>query len=177
MNTHESSKPVKASPRGRQPKETSLEIENAYAGFHRAMFFNRFRLTEMETGHLLAEFFLLVGQMVVDSYACVLLKPVIKAHELEFARYLGGMPPATDRESPVLESWQRAPTNSVDVPTVMKAGRVNEFAELALFDLSLVMGFGWAKKTAKTANSEPVALLRSDVDVQRALLVEIFGRS
>ena len=159
-------------------KTVSLRL--AATGHRRVMYFNRFSVTLLGP-HRLVYFGLVqdAGNKCIelDRYCAIMTQHLITKLRPVFESYISKMVSIHMADRP--PDWQPSENLPPDSPTSMESAIVdNEIGEIVLFSFSLGMASNAVRsESSKAIEPDPLALLRSDPNVQLHLLAEIFKKT
>ena len=152
-------------------KEIKVEVNLPQTGFPKVLYFNRLRV-DREIGFCLVQFGLVVASDLVDSYCCVLTDDVLRQNEkalVEYSSKLGGTGTA--------ETWKGiSASRRVDVADVVAMSFRGLVTETCLFSFSMSSASRFATKqgTGNPLPSQPLALLRSSIELQKQLITFLY---
>lgn len=142
-----------------------------HTGFPKVMYFNRLHL-EWSAGLCLVEFGLVLNSGLLDSYSTVITKETAATNQASLLEYLGriGTSPGDGGQD-----WKGAGTlpRRIEAVDLITMAHRAETAETGLFVFSVAgMTAGAGSRPAITG--QPLALLRSSVDLQRRLITGLY---
>lgn len=152
-------------------KEIKLEVNLPHTGFPKTLYFNRLRV-DREAGFCLVQFGLVVASDLVDSYCCVLTSDVLQQNQKTLVEYSSKL---SANGSP--ESWKGiSASRKVDVADFVAMSFRGQVAETCLFSFSMCSAsrFASSSSAGTPLPSQPLALLRSSVALQKQLITSLY---
>ena len=150
-------------------------IELPMAGFRKRMLFNRFAVAR-DGDHRLLQFGCVapVGWLM-DHFVCAVHVSLVELQRQENMDYLGRLGELTSAP-PVWQLPENA-KNGVELVTQLNMCRHGTFAEIAMHNLSMrtLVNLGKNQKQPPALLSEPVALLRSETELHKHFIRELYS--
>ncbi len=151
--------------------EVKISVSVAATGFKRRMYFNRFHLQWLDR-HALVHFGLIDESGTLrDHYACVLTKMTLRDSKAGLTAYLEKVGGPTKPKIP----WT-PPTGQmgIDVANIITVGQT-EHAEILLSSFSVGPAIQQAKASDKPVETDPIALLACEPEIQHLVLTELYA--
>lgn len=152
-------------------KEIKLEVNLPHTGFSKALFFNRLRV-DRDEGFCLVQFGLVVASDLVDSYCCVLTNDVLQQNQKTLVEYSNKLV-----VNGSAEIWKGiSASRKVDVADIVAMSFRGQVAETCFFSFSMCSAsrFASSSSTGTPLPSQPLALLRSSVALQKQLITFLY---
>jgi hypothetical protein len=154
-----------------------IDVKFPFTGFPRTHFFNRVRV-EKEPAFLVAQFGLVTGSGVLDSYGCIIPNATLEHGKESLLGYYERIASGKGEPPP---SWQGAAMGQrLDVVDFIHLAHRSDQAEILLFVVSMWSTTIVGKSEARRQDglqAQPVALLRSTLELQRFFIGQIYGYS
>jgi hypothetical protein len=155
-----------------KPKEVTVSPHSQ--NFPRTVAFNRVGLEKM--GSMIIFYFGLVDEddHMRDCYACAIDQLTLQRQKEDLLAYLGRAGTSTPTE---IVPWKpkASAVNAVQTANVIRAARVNDIGEIRLFNYSFGDALDVQRQGGDSIEGFPVALLRCEVGLQRALFLSIYA--
>jgi hypothetical protein len=153
-------------------KQKEVQIKFSDSIFPRTMLFNRFGVERV--GAMQIFYFALLDDdddRVRDSYACAVDDAAIQRQKKDLLDYV-----ARAGEAPVadLVPWKPKTGLRVEVANVIKAARSGSVCELRLYNFAMGDVIDAQRFEKIEVNAQPVALLRCEESLQRALFLSLY---
>jgi hypothetical protein len=157
----------------KEPKGKVVNVKIPRSGFPRSMFFNRFRVEKMD-GVVLLYFGLHVPSVgLADHYCCVISEAAVLSQRDSYMSYLEKIGRAKEPATP----WQSSTQGKTEIADTINMAHGQGIGEiiLALFSQWGLNMTGREKAPDPSIDAQPVALLRSDIEVQRQLIEALYA--
>ena len=155
-------------------RQDGIPIQLAMDGFRKRMLFNRFAVIKDGDYRIMHFGYVTGGNLLMDQFACAIHSVSLEEHRKENFDYLGRL---GELSVPGPANWL-PPIAQIGVELVTYVGfcRHGSLAEMTLHNFSLKGLLDVAKSPKSQANlvSEAVAVLRSDVEIQKHLIKELY---
>jgi hypothetical protein len=155
-------------------RSDSVPIELAVTGFRKRMLFNRFHVANEGDFRVIHFGFTSSANLLMDQFVCAIHASSVELQRSENLEYLGRLGEISVPGPPV---WQPPIGNiGVELATHMGFCRHGSFTEITVhnFSMKALLDLVRSMKPNATLPSEPVAILRSDVETQKHFLKELY---
>lgn len=114
------------------------------------------------------------ADLVRDTYACAIDELTLGRQKEDLLAYVGRAGTSTPSE---IVPWKPKGSliNKVECANIIRTARVGKIGEIRLFNYSLGDAFDVQRQGGDSVKGFPVALLRCEKDLQRALLLSIYA--
>lgn len=156
-------------------EEVKVEVGLPTTGFPRLVPFNRFHI-EREDGWTVVQFGLVSSSGVLSSYSCVFSHDALEQNKQTLLEYLGRIGQPSEAVTTI---WKGAPLEKqAEVADVITMAFRGDTAETCLFSFSLSAATRMAQSGQlehdQGVPAQPLALLRSNVEVQKQFIVGLY---
>jgi hypothetical protein len=155
-------------------KQTEVTIDVKTQAFPRTMPFNRVGIQSIGSFRIFYFGLLDDEDYVQDSYACAIDEATIQRQKEDLLGYVARAGTATP---PGLTMWRPkiSAIGSVDVANLIRGARIGAIAELRLFNYAMGDVIDAQREHRDTVEGVPVALLRCDEALQRAMFLSLYA--
>ncbi|PZR70530.1 MAG: hypothetical protein DLM73_17625 [Chthoniobacterales bacterium] len=153
-------------------KEITVSMESQR--FPRTMVFNRFGIEPSGPFRIIYFALLDADENVRDAYACAIDEDTIQRQREELLDYVARAGTSTPSETTL---WRpKASTiTSVDVANVIRGARTDATSEIRLYNYSTGDVIDAQRQGKTSVEGAPVALLRCEEGLQRAMFLSIYA--
>lgn len=153
--------------------EVSIPVKIPRSGYSRSMYFNRFRIEKIDAVSILYFGLVVPSVGLADYYCCSIPDGVLIEQRDNFLTYLDRMGRAKEKPTP----WQTSPPQPhTDVADIINLAHNERVGEIVLASFSQwALNLSARDKNPATMEATPVAMLRSDVEVQKQFLEALYA--
>lgn len=158
-------------------KNKTLAIRTTATAFKKVMFFNKFSIEKFDDYLLMTYVFTEIRETPLDFFSCVISKRDLEQEKNSIISYLERMPDIDDKTE---GKWVGAPTpRNIFTINTINVSYVDKIAEITLHNFSMKSAIDNVREANSKSKSveiisEPIALLRSPIGIQKQLLSEIY---